>query len=170
MKQKLLLLTASSLGLLLTGCFDGDDDDGDMGGGMKNATPVAVASSFTTEADIPLTEMLMGTDADDDGLSYAVDMQPENGTLVLESDGSFTYTPASTFTGQDQFSFTVSDGKATSSAAMVDITIEAQQVAFSSYSREAYEQESTAEPLPLNGREFEQDVTDPAAYDDLLMN
>ena len=52
--------------------------------------------------------------------------------------------------------------------ATVNITIEALQVSFNDYSRAAFEQSATDEPLPVNGREFEQDVTDPMAYDDLL--
>lgn len=170
MKRNIWLAPLFLSVLALAGCFDDDDKNDNVGGGMENASPVATAGAFTTQADISLTDTLMGTDADGDVLSYVVASQPENGTVTVANDGSFTYTPASTFTGQDQFSFTVSDGEDTSAAAMVDITVEAQQVSFSTYSRQAFNQESTAEPLPLNGREFDQDVTDPAAYDDLLMN
>jgi hypothetical protein len=170
MKYNIWLIPISLSVLSLAGCFDGDDDYNRDRDGMKNATPVAVAGSFTTQADIPVTETLSGTDADGDKLSYAVASEPAHGTVMVENDGSFTYSPASTFTGQDQFTFTVSDGQVTSTEATVDITVDAQQVSFNSYSRDAYQQESTAEPLPVNGREFDQDVTDPAAYDDLLMN
>ncbi|SIN79230.1 VCBS repeat-containing protein [Singulisphaera sp. GP187] len=39
---------------------------------------------------------------------------PAHGTLTLNPDGSFTYTPAAGFTGNDSFSYTVSDGLNTS--------------------------------------------------------
>jgi VCBS repeat-containing protein len=36
---------------------------------------------------------------------------PAHGTLTLQPDGSFTYTPATNFVGADSFSYTVTDGK-----------------------------------------------------------
>lgn len=133
-----------------------------------NTTPVATAASFTTQADTELSDMLAGMDADSDSLTFTVGAQPTQGTLMLAADGSFTYLPNATVIGMDQFTFTVSDGTAMSMTATVDITIEALQVSFNDYSRAAFAQLPTDEPLPINGREFEQDVTEPTAYDDLL--
>ena len=133
-----------------------------------NTAPVATAASFTTQADTELSGMLEGMDADRDSLTFAAAEQPSVGTLTLTANGGFTYLPNATVTGMDQFTFTVSDGKATSMTATVNITIDALQVSFDDYSRAAFEQSATDEPLPVNGREFEQDVTEPTAYDDLL--
>ncbi len=158
----LLILSAS-----LSGCnlLDGDDEDE-----MKNTAPQANTSEFSTEADIPITDSVTAVDADQDTLTYEVDSDPQNGSLSLSSDGQFTYTPASTFTGSDTFSFSVSDGKGGSDTAMVMITVVAQQVSFASYSRAVFSQNQRDLPLPVNGREFTQDVEDPDAYDDLLIN
>lgn len=133
-----------------------------------NTAPVATEASFTTQADTPLSDMLAGMDADQDALVFAVAAQPTQGTLMLAADGSFTYQPNATVTGMDQFTFTVADGRAVSMTATVDITIEALQVSFNDYSRAALAQLPSDEPLPINGREFNQDVTDPSAYDDLF--
>lgn len=149
----------------LSACFNSDDDDMPM----VNSVPVANSAMLTTQADTPIMDSVTATDADMDTLSYSVDTEPMNGTLTLGSDGQFTYEPAYTFTGTDSFVFSVSDGMATAMAT-VDITIEAQQVSFSSYSRTVFGQQESDMPLPTNGREFIQDVTDPAAYDDILMN
>ncbi|MEM6300089.1 MAG: cadherin-like domain-containing protein, partial [Pseudomonadota bacterium] len=47
-----------------------------------------------------------------------------NGTLVLNSDGTFTYTPDADFTGVDTFVYEVSDGNGETAQATVTITVE----------------------------------------------
>ena len=46
-----------------------------------------------------------------------------NGSLTLNSDGSFTYTPDSGFAGSDSFTYTANDGTAGSNLATVTITV-----------------------------------------------
>ena len=48
---------------------------------------------------------------------------PSHGTLVLNSNGSFSYTPASGYTGSDSFSYRASDGSLTSATATVSLTV-----------------------------------------------
>ncbi len=48
---------------------------------------------------------------------------PSHGSLVLNGDGSFTYTPAASFLGADSFTYEVSDGMTVSNAATVSITV-----------------------------------------------
>lgn len=159
-------LLAVSTGVLLSGCNWGDDDDAPKG----NTTPVAISEDLTTQADIAIMDQVTATDADGQSLSYILVTEPTLGMLTLESDGQFTYTPNPTVTGMDSFEFRASDGEAKSMVATVNITIEAQVVSFASYSRAAFAQQETDEPLPTNGREFTQDVTSPDAYDDLIDN
>lgn len=170
----LALLFSILFALLLSGCSGGDGDDDDTrtrtgGDNATNAVPTANDDSFTTQADTALDAMLTGDDPEGETLSFAVESEPEQGVLSLEEDGSFSYQPNSSYTGVDQFTFTVSDGENTSAPATVDVVIDPMQVSFSSYSRDAFNQAATDEPLPTNGREFDQDVTDEGAYDDLLM-
>lgn len=167
MKPINLLMTAAC-GLLVIGCGS-DKDYPDVKNPDGNATPTASDASFTTQTDTELTGELMARDDDGDELTFALIDQPTNGSVTLEESGMFSYQPNATVTGNDSFTFEVSDGEATSSVAMVDITIEALEVSFSTYSRQAFEQMPTDEPLPVNGRTFEQDVTEPDAYDDLLV-
>ena len=47
----------------------------------------------------------------------------EHGTLTLESDGSFSYTPARDFTGRDAFTYRANDGTNDSDAATVTIAV-----------------------------------------------
>ena len=71
-------------------------------------------------------------------------------------------------TGMDEFTFVASDAIASAAPATVKITIGQLEVNFDDYSRKAYKQNVTAEPLPLNTRNVTLNVTDPMAYDDLL--
>lgn len=164
--NKLQVLIPLVLVTALAGCSDSNSK---YTAPMPNATPVAGAAGITTQADTEASGMLTGTDADGDALMFIVATEPTHGTLTLEPDGSFTYLPKATFTGTDQFTFTVSDGRQSSAAASVDIVIDPLEVMFSTYSRAAFEQAATDEPLPLNGRVFEQDVVEQNAYDDLLL-
>ena len=162
---------AAVMGALLVGCGSDSDDHKPMPEPEpQNTAPQATSANFVTQADVALMDNLSGTDADGDALTFAVQTQPANGELVLESDGSFTYTPPAASTGTASFSFVVSDGMKDSAPAEVQIVIEAQMLSFSAYSRDVYNQDATAEPLPLNGRVLEDDVESPNAYDDLLQS
>ncbi len=48
---------------------------------------------------------------------------PANGTLVLNADGSFTYTPDADFNGTDTFTYKANDGYDDSNVATVTITV-----------------------------------------------
>ncbi len=74
-----------------------------------------------------LQNSLLANDNDPDGptLTAALGTGPSNGSLVLNSDGTFTYRPNVGFTGTDTFTYTVSDGTTTSNVATVTITVTA---------------------------------------------
>ena len=50
------------------------------------------------------------TDIDLDTLSIDSFTQPANGTVAVNGDGTFTYTPTANFNGADSFTYTVADG------------------------------------------------------------
>jgi Bacterial Ig domain len=77
-----------------------------------NRTPNAAADTATTEEITPTVIDVLGNDADpDDGdtLTVTAVTQPANGTVVINDDGTLTYTPDEGFVGDDTFSHTVSD-------------------------------------------------------------
>ena len=162
-KHSALALTIAAT-TLLAACGGSDDKKPPK----VNELPMATAASFTTQADTKYTGTLKGTDADMDKLTFAVATPPTKGTLMLNADGTYSYTPNAEYVGSDQFSFQVSDGKSFSSSVEVMITVDLLQVSFSDYSRKAFNQVATANPLPLNSRNITQDVTAANAYDDLL--
>ncbi len=153
---------------LLAACGGGGGGSGDVKLPNENKAPSPNAASVTAQADTAYKGKLTGTDAEMDKLTYTVLTAPTNGTLTVESDGSYSYLPNPEFTGSDSFVFRVSDGTSLSAGAAVMITVGMKEVTFSEYSRQAFGQVATANPLPLNSRNITQDVTAANAYDDLL--
>jgi hypothetical protein len=91
-----------------------------------NDLPVALADQYTTPEDTPIIMDLVSndTDADKNPLVYVACTSPTNGTLVVNADGTVTYTPELNFNGIDMFTYEDSDGTANSSAcATVIITV-----------------------------------------------
>ena len=77
-----------------------------------NRSPVAVVSTPVTGADGDITGSVIGSDAEDDPLSYSVVRGPSAGTVTLNPDGSFTYAPSETHQrtgGVDSFVVAVTD-------------------------------------------------------------
>ena len=74
-----------------------------------------------------LQNSLLANDNDPDSptLTAMLGTGPSNGSLALNSDGTFTYRPNVGFMGTDTFTYTVSDGTSTSNLATVTITVTA---------------------------------------------
>ena len=91
--------------------------------GGDNAAPTAGDLSLVTDEDTPVSARLDGEDADGDALAYTIVDRPGNGSVDLADDGTFTYTPAAEFNGDDAFTYRVDDGRAQSDVATVDIRV-----------------------------------------------
>ena len=87
-----------------------------------NDAPVATAQSVTFAEDTPMAITLAGTDGENSLLTVTVTVPPLHGTLT-GSAPALTYTPAANYFGPDSFSFTASDGAATSAPAVVSLTV-----------------------------------------------
>ena len=90
---------------------------------VANRAPKANDQSVTTPLNTPKDITLTGSDPDGDALTYKIVKQPEHGTLS-GTGKNVVYTPDAGYTGPDSFTFTVNDGKVTSAAATVSITVE----------------------------------------------
>lgn len=93
-----------------------------------NAPPVAVDDSYNTAFETPLTIIAPGvlgndTDADGDDKSAGNASNPPKGSVNLNPDGSFTYTPDPDVTGSDSFTYTVTDEHGGTDTGLVSITI-----------------------------------------------
>src|SRR5581483_9433518 len=92
-----------------------------------NDAPVASDSSLQTNEDTPITDgQLSASDIDSPTLTYSLvdGGDAQNGTLVLNSDGSFTYTPNANWNGTDSFTYVANDGQFESQPATVTITVD----------------------------------------------
>ena len=90
-----------------------------------NDAPVAQGASFSTNEDTALNGTLTFTDIDTatGSLTASVVTQPAHGTLVINANGTFTYTPAANYNGSDSFTYRVNDGSLNSNTATVNLTI-----------------------------------------------
>lgn len=71
---------------------------------------VAGADTFETAFQTPVSGNVLANDTGGAGpLSAEVVDEPEHGTLTLEADGAFTYTPAAGFSGTDAFTYRAVD-------------------------------------------------------------
>lgn len=95
-----------------------------------NRAPTAVNDAYTAVKDTQLSVASGGvlqndTDPDGDTLTAALVEGPLSGAVNLSSNGSFTYTPDTGFTGTDSFKYLARDGKATSNTATVTVSVNA---------------------------------------------
>ena len=100
-----------------------------------NDAPLAVADAYHTQQDQPLSVpaasglLANDRDPDDDPLTVSLVGLPENGTLSLQPDGSFEYTPNPGFHGADSFSYMANDGQLDSTLATVTVAVGAPNAA-----------------------------------------
>ena len=82
---------------------------------LPNARPLGQNSSYVYTAGTPLTVAAPGvlsqdSDPDGDAIAAVLVSGPTNGTLTLNANGSFTYTPNAGFHGKDSFTYNAFDG------------------------------------------------------------
>jgi VCBS repeat-containing protein len=89
-----------------------------------NDVPVAANDMATTPEDQPVTIPVLGndTDADGDPLTITSATSP-NGTVVINPDGTITFTPNANFNGPATITYTVSDGQGGTATATVSIAV-----------------------------------------------
>jgi RHS repeat-associated protein len=96
-----------------------------------NTIPEPEPDTYNTDEDTELNvdadNGVLKNDIDDDGdsLTVSLDTNVNHGTLNLNTDGSFSYTPNANFNGTDSFIYEVNDGNGGSDTATVTITVEA---------------------------------------------
>lgn len=96
-----------------------------------NDSPVAVNDSYLTFSNTQLTTTLgdgvLSNDSDPDGHSLTVNTTPvsgpSSGSVTLNSDGTFTYTPNNGFIGTDSFVYQISDGAGGTAQAVAQIQV-----------------------------------------------
>ncbi len=90
-----------------------------------NDAPVAVNDTARTNEDTPVTIAVLTNDTDVDGdpLTVTAASSP-NGTVVINPNGTISFTPAPNFNGPTTISYTISDGNGGTSTATVAVTVD----------------------------------------------
>ena len=130
---------------------------------VLNVAPVALDDTYTTNEDVALTVPARGvlindTDFDPAILTAIKVTDPANGTLVLNADGSLTYTPAADFHGTDTFTYMANDGLADSNVATVTITVTPVNDAPVAQDQSVETPEDTALPITLVATDVDGDT------------
>ena len=92
-----------------------------------NKCPTAVNDSATTEKNEPVQISVLANDTDPDGdtLTVTGTSDPPNGNAVVNPNSTVTYTPDANFTGNDSFTYTITDGRGCSRTATVTVSVTA---------------------------------------------
>ncbi|WP_048322952.1 cadherin-like domain-containing protein, partial [Crocosphaera watsonii] len=95
-----------------------------------NDEPVANNDTVETDEDTAVTINILDNDNDIDSNinpeSIVVITQPTKGTLIVNNNGTVTYSPNENYNGEDSFTYTVEDEEGlVSNTATVNITVNA---------------------------------------------
>ncbi len=92
---------------------------------IANPTPQAANDATATPVDTPVSIAVLANDADadHDQLNVSYLSAPAHGTVVVNPDGTLTYTPNAGYIGPDAFTYTASDGQGGTSTATVTVYV-----------------------------------------------
>jgi VCBS repeat-containing protein len=99
--------------------------------GAASAAPVSRPDNYTDGAGhtlaVSAASGVLANDFDPNGLALtaALATGPAHGALALNTDGSFSYTPAAGFVGPDSFTYIASDGVASGPPTLVTLNVTA---------------------------------------------
>ena len=96
-------------------------------GAPEFSAPVALPDEFSLSEDTEFRGFLLSNDSHPDDRRFSLDLQavrsPDNGSVVLNADGSFIYIPAANFSGNDSFIYQITDTQGLIAQALVSLTV-----------------------------------------------
>ncbi|PYQ87572.1 MAG: hypothetical protein DMG02_20530 [Acidobacteria bacterium] len=128
-----------------------------------NDAPVAANDAYSTNEDTALNVAAAGvlandSDVDGDALTAILVSSPAHGSVTLNANGSFTYTPAANYNGGDSFTYKANDGALNSNVATVSITVTAVNDAPVANAQSATTAEDTAKAITLTASDVDGDT------------
>ena len=118
---------------------------------VTNPGPTAANDTAATNEDVPVTIAVLANDTDPDGDALSVTSATSpNGTVVINPDGTITFTPALNFNGPTTITYTISDGNGGTSTATVDVTVNAVNDAPTADPPLSPQTNSDADPVNIN--------------------
>ena len=118
MKSRYLLSCVASLTLLMSGC-GGTGSSSTVTDSVSvvvdtspsvNSAPIATFRNFSINSNVNYNGQLTAEDPDNDPVSYELISDCKHGTVVLDKNGCFTYTPDAGYKGKDSFTYKAKDG------------------------------------------------------------
>ncbi|MGB9367492.1 MAG: Ig-like domain-containing protein, partial [Xanthobacteraceae bacterium] len=88
-----------------------------------NDAPVVQNGAASGNEDNVINGALIASDVDSASLTYSRVANAAHGTVTVNADGTFSYTPNADFNGSDSFTFKANDGFADSNVATINITV-----------------------------------------------
>lgn len=88
--------------------------------------PPTISPAYTaaTWQNTAVSDAVSGSDTDGDTLTYGTDTPPAHGTVIVNPDGTWTYTPDTDYVGTDSFSIAVRDGNGGTATTTVSVSVE----------------------------------------------
>ena len=91
--------------------------------GSPTTLPVAQASAVLTPVGTASSTWKLGASGGEGTLSYSVKDGPAHGSLTLNENGTYTYTPTSGYSGEDSFTYRVMDSRGIATEATVNVGV-----------------------------------------------
>ncbi|WP_168191849.1 retention module-containing protein [Chromobacterium phragmitis] len=88
-----------------------------------NGAPLGSDLNVTTKEDTPVSGALTASDPDGDPLTFVKGSDPAHGVVVVNPNGSWTYTPGQDYNGNDAFTVTVNDGRGGTATVTVNVGV-----------------------------------------------
>ncbi|MDQ8003742.1 MAG: Ig-like domain-containing protein [Pedobacter sp.] len=92
-----------------------------------NDVPVATSPVIVTSEDTPANGKVTATDVEDDlankPLTYTLTTPPAHGSVTINADGTYTYTPSPNYHGADVFEITVKDFDGATTTVSIPVTV-----------------------------------------------
>ncbi|WP_184037254.1 Ig-like domain-containing protein, partial [Chitinivorax tropicus] len=108
---------------------------------------------ITTNEDTPIQGKVTATDIDGDTLTYTIGDRPSQGTVSIDSNGNYTYTPAADYFGKDRFTVVVDDGKGGKTTLTIDVNV----LPINDAPIAQNQSVTTPEDQPISGKVFSSD-------------
>ncbi|WBL25534.1 endonuclease [Zunongwangia sp. HGR-M22] len=118
-----------ALSLVISGCSSDDDinlTDDSVDTGSEVELPVAKPDSYTVfeNESLIIKDLLANDEIFEFGRVGAIDDESEEGGEIIDNrDGSFVYTPAENFTGEDKFEYTLYDAEIPANKSETTVTV-----------------------------------------------
>ncbi len=88
-----------------------------------NFNPNTGNYQLSTTEDTPIGSRVQASDPDGDAVGYVQGSNPANGSVVVNPDGTWVYTPNANYNGPDSFTVIASDGRGGQATSVVSINV-----------------------------------------------